>query len=96
MYEAILFDKTHNLAKKFPGMKQIFKKNNSGSNSGARRRSRSSSDSPGLGHMMYFSTDGEAYQVFNCNVETHEDWMQTLRDVDIIYPSGPEGELRFM
>ena len=46
------------------------------------------------GHMMYFSTDGKAYQVFNCNAETHEDWMQTSRDVDIIYISGPEGELR--
>ena len=32
---------------------------------------------------MYFNTNGEAYQVFNCNVETHED-------------SGPEVELRIM
>ena len=53
-------------------------------------------DSPGLRHVMYFRTNGKAYQVFNCNVETHEDWMKTLRDVDIIYPSGPEGELRIM
>ena len=45
---------------------------------------------------MYYSTDDEAYQVFNCNVETHEDWIQTSRDVDIIYPSGSECELRIM
>ena len=45
---------------------------------------------------MYFSTNGEAYQVFDCNVETYGDWMQTLQYVDIIYPSGPEGELRIM
>ena len=43
---------------------------------------------------MYFSTNGEAYQVLDCNVETHEDWMKTSRNVDIIYPS--EGELRIM
>ena len=46
--------------------------------------------------MIYFSTNGKAYQVFDCNVETHEDWMQTSQYVDIIYPSGPEGELRIM
>ena len=45
---------------------------------------------------MYFSTISEAYQVLDCNVETHEDWMKTLRNVDIIYPSGPEGKLRIM
>ena len=66
------------------------------SSSGASRRSRRSPDSPGLRHVLYFSTNGEAYQVFDCNVETHEDWVQTSRNVDIIYPSGPEGELRIM
>ena len=45
---------------------------------------------------MYFSTNGKAYQVFDCNVEMHEDWMETLRNADIIYPSGPEFELRIM
>ena len=45
---------------------------------------------------MYFSTNAEAYQVFDCNVETYGDWMQTLQYVDVIYPSGPEGELRIM
>ena len=49
-----------------------------------------------MGHEMYFSTNGEAYQVLDCNVEMHEDWMKTLRNVDIIYPSGPEGKLRIM
>ena len=66
------------------------------SSSGTSHRSRCNPDSPGLGHMMYFSTNGEAYQVLDCNVETHEDWMKTSRNVDIIYPSGPEGELRIM
>ena len=66
------------------------------SSSGASRRSRLNPDSPGLRHMMYFSTNDEAYQVFDCNVETYGDWMQTLQYVDIIYPSGPEGELRIM
>ena len=35
--------------------------------------SRHSPYAPGLGHIMYFSTNGETYQVFNGNVETHED-----------------------
>ena len=43
---------------------------------------------------MYFSSNVKAYQVLDCNVETHEDWMKTSRNVDIIYPS--EGELRIM
>ena len=47
-------------------------------------------------HVIYFSTNGKAYQVLDCNVETHEDWMKTLRNVDIIYPFGPEGKLRIM
>ena len=51
---------------------------------------------------MYFSTNGEAYQVLDCNVETHEDRMKTSRNVerheectqtsqveDIIYLSWP-------
>ena len=66
------------------------------SGNGVSCRSRLSPDSPGLRQVMYFSTNGEAYQVFDCNVETYEDWMQTLQYVDIIYPSGPEGELRIM
>ena len=45
---------------------------------------------------MYFNTNGTAYQVFDCNVETHEDWMETLQNADIIYHSGPEVELRIM
>ena len=45
---------------------------------------------------MYFSTNGEAYQVFDCNVETYGDWMQTLQYVDIIYPSGPARGARIM
>ena len=55
------------------------------SRSGAGHISRCSPDSPALGHVMYFSTNGEAYQVFYCNVETHEDWMETLQNADIIY-----------
>ena len=46
--------------------------------------------------MMYFSTNGEAYQGFDCNAETHEDWMETLRNAYVIYPSEPEVELRIM
>ena len=45
---------------------------------------------------MYFNTNGTAYDVFDCNVETHEDWMETLQNADIIYHSGPEVELRIM
>ena len=46
--------------------------------------------------MMYFSTNGEAYQVYDCNVEGHEDRVKTSGNVDIIYPSGAEGEIRIM
>ena len=68
----------------------------SSSSNGARRRSRRYPDSPDLGHVLYFSTNGEAYQVYDCNVEGHEDWVKTSGNVDIIYPSGAEGEIRIM
>ena len=45
---------------------------NASSRSGASRRSRFSPGSPALGHVMYFNTNGSAYQVFDCNVETHD------------------------
>ena len=68
----------------------------SSSSNGARRRSRRNPDSPDLGHMLYFSTNGQAYQVYDCNVEGHEDWVKTSGNVDFIYPSGAEGEIRIM
>ena len=40
----------------------------SSSSNGARRRSRRYPDSPDLGHVLYFSTNGEAHQVSDCNV----------------------------
>ena len=48
-----------------------------------------SQDSPRLTHMVYSSANGEHYQMYDCNVEMHEDWTKTLRIVDIIYPYGP-------
>ena len=68
----------------------------SSSSSGARRRSRRSPEDPDLVHVLYFSTNGEAYQVYDCNVETNEDWVKTSGNVDFIYPSGAEGEIRIM
>ena len=55
-----------------------------------------SQDSPGLTHMVYFSANGERYQMYDCNVEMHEDWNKTSRVVDIIYPSGPAAGVRIM
>ena len=55
-----------------------------------------SQDSPRLTHMVYSSANGEHYQMFDCNVEMHEDWTKTLRVVDIIYPYGPARGVRIM
>ena len=55
-----------------------------------------SQDSPRLTHMVYSSANGEHYQMYDCNVEMHEDWTKTLRVVDIIYPSGPALGVRIM
>ena len=41
-------------------------------------------DSPRLTHMVYSSANSEHYQMYDCNVEMHEDWTKTLRIVDII------------
>ena len=49
-----------------------------------------SQDSPRLTHMVYSSANGEHYQMFDCNVEMHEDWTKTLRVVDIIYHCWPD------
>ena len=55
-----------------------------------------SQDSPRLTHMVYSSANGEHYQMYDCNVEMHEDWTKTLRVVDIIYPYGPARGVRIM
>ena len=47
-------------------------------------------------HGVYSSANGEHYQMYDCNVEMHEDWTKTLRVVDIIYPSGPGRGVRIM
>ena len=46
--------------------------------------------------MVYSSANGEHYQMYDCNVEMHEDWTKTLRVVDIIYPYGPARGVRIM
>ena len=46
--------------------------------------------------MVYSSANGEHYQMYDCNVEIHEDWTKTLRVVDIIYPYGPARGVRIM
>ena len=46
--------------------------------------------------MVYSSANGKHYQMYDCNVEMHEDWTKTLRVVDIIYPSGPARGARIM
>ena len=63
---------------------------------GGIRGSGRSQDSPRLTHMVYSSANGEHYQMFDCNVEMHEDWTKTLRVVDIIYPYGPARGVRIM
>ena len=55
-----------------------------------------SQDSPRLTHMVYSSANGEHYQMFDCNVEMHEDWTKTLQVVDIIYPYGPARSVMIM
>ena len=68
----------------------------SSSSFGGSRGSGRSQDSPRLTHMVYSSANGEHYQMYDCNVEMHEDWTKTLRIVDIIYPSGPARGVRIM
>ena len=63
---------------------------------GGIRGSGRSQDSPRLTHMVYSSANGEHYQMYDCNVEMHEDWTKTLRVVDIIYPYGPARGVRIM
>ena len=63
---------------------------------GGIRGSGRSQDSPRLTHMVYSSANSEHYQMYDCNVEMHEDWTKTLRVVDIIYPSGPALGVRIM
>ena len=45
---------------------------------------------------ILITTNGEHYQVHNCNVERHEIWTQTLRIEDIIYHSWPDSIVRVM
>ena len=68
----------------------------SSSSSGGSKGLVRSQDSPRLTHMVYSSANGEHYQMFDCNVEMHEDWTKTLRVVDIIYPYGPARGVRIM
>ena len=46
--------------------------------------------------MLYFSTNSEHYQVYDYNVEMHEDWTITSQVLDSIYPSGPDCGVRIM
>ena len=62
----------------------MFHESSSSSFGGSRGLGRSQ-DSPRLTHMVYSSANGEHYQMYDCNVEMHEDWTKTLRVVDIIY-----------
>ena len=66
------------------------------SSCGGSRGSGRSQDCPRLTHMVYSSANGEHYQMYDCNVEMHEDWTKTLRVVDIIYPYGPARGVRIM
>ena len=66
------------------------------SSCGGSRGSGRSQDSPRLTHMVYSSANSEHCQMYDCNVEMHEDWTKTLRVVDIIYPSGPARGVRIM
>ena len=68
----------------------------SSSSFGGSRGLGGSQDSPRLTHMVYSSANGEHYQMYDCNVEMHEDWTKTLRIVDIIYPYGPVRGVRIM
>ena len=45
---------------------------------------------------ILITTNGEHYQVHNCNVERHEIWTQTLPIEDIIYHSWPDSIVRVM
>ena len=45
---------------------------------GGIRGSGRSQDSPRLTHMVYSSANSEHYQMYDCNVEMHEDWTKTL------------------
>ena len=45
---------------------------------------------------ILITTNGEHYQVHNCNTERHEIWTQTLRIEDIIYHSWPDSIVRVM
>ena len=45
---------------------------------------------------ILITTNGEHYQVHNCNVERNEIWTQTLRIEDIIYHSWPDSIVRVM
>ena len=55
-----------------------------------------SQDSPRLTHMVYSSANSEHYQMYDCNVEMHEDWTKTLRVVDIIYHCWPHCDVMIM
>ena len=41
-------------------------------------------------------TNGEHYQVHNCNIERYKEWTQTSRVEDIIYHSWPDSIVRIM
>ena len=45
---------------------------------------------------ILITTNGEHYQVHNCNVERHEEWTQTSQVEDIIYHSWPDSIVRIM